>query len=102
MNYRQLTGLILGVSSCFIGSACSKTNLAVPAAPTVTIGGKQSEETRPLYFVNNVEVQNFKQVSPNAIESVNVVKPTATNDLVSTYGPKAKNGIIFVTLKKGK
>ena len=104
MNYRRLTVLILVVGSSFLGSACSKTNLAILPAPPTALVDKQSEDTRPLYFVNNVEVKDFKQakIGPNDIESVNVLKPSATNDLVSTYGPKAKNGVIFVTTKNGK
>ncbi|WP_097130143.1 hypothetical protein [Spirosoma fluviale] len=104
MNYRQLTGLTLVIGSSFLGSACSKTNLVIPAAPTAALVNKQGEDSRPLFFVNNVEVKDFKQakIGPNDIESINVLKPSATNDLVSTYGPKAKNGVIFVTTKRAK
>ena len=104
MNHRRLLLLILVAGSSFIGSACSKTNLGMPPAPTTALVDKQSDDTRPLCFVNNIEVQDFKQakLDPNDIKSVNVLKPSATNDLVGIYGPKAKNGVIFVTTKSSK
>lgn len=102
MNCRQLIALILLVSSSFWGSGCSKKNLAIPVAPTTALVGNQPEDTRPLYFIDNLEVSDLKQakINPNDIKSINVLKPSAENNLVSIYGPKAKNGVIFVTTKK--
>lgn len=104
MNYRQIASLIMVVGCTLVGSACSKTNFTTIPAPAAALVEKQNDGTRLLCFVDNVEVNEFTQskFGPNDIKSINVLRPSATNNLVDTYGPKAKNGVILVTTKNGR
>ena len=56
--------------------------------------------TQPLVVINGVisENQNVKNVDPETIQSINVLKGKSAT---SKYGDKGKNGVIEITLKKG-
>ncbi|MFD2034257.1 TonB-dependent receptor plug domain-containing protein [Belliella marina] len=61
-----------------------------------------SGENQPLYILKkdgkDTVIKDMKDINPNDIESITVLKDaTAT----SQYGPKASNGVIIITLKKG-
>jgi len=60
-----------------------------------------NSDTTPLYIIKTkdgeVEKTDLKNIDPNDIESISVIKgPTATFE----YGDKGKNGVIIITLKK--
>ena len=50
----------------------------------------------PLYIVDGKETDDIKNISPESIESITVLK----NDVVEKYGEKAKNGVVIITTKK--
>ena len=52
----------------------------------------------PLYVVDGVPVDNIKFLSPNDIESMQILKDASS---ASIYGSRAANGVIIVTTKKG-
>ncbi len=52
----------------------------------------------PLYIVDGVFVSNIDGVSPNDVESIEVLKDAAT---ASIYGSRAANGVVIVTTKGG-
>jgi TonB-linked SusC/RagA family outer membrane protein len=52
----------------------------------------------PLYIVDGVAVDNINHLSPNDIESIDVLKDAAS---AAIYGSRAANGVILVTTKKG-
>ncbi len=51
----------------------------------------------PLVIVDGVET-SFKNIDPNQIESISILKDGAA----SIYGARAGNGVVLVTLKRGK
>ena len=53
----------------------------------------------PLYVVDGVPGGNITDLSPNDIESIDVLKDAASSAI---YGARASNGVILVTTKKGK
>jgi TonB-dependent SusC/RagA subfamily outer membrane receptor len=70
--------------------------------PKVTIEAENGNpDTTPLYIIKSkdgeIEKTDLKDINPNDIESINVLKgSTATFQ----YGEKGKNGVIIITLKK--
>jgi len=55
--------------------------------------------SKPLYVVDGVVVNNIDYLSPSDIASVDVLKDAASSAI---YGARAANGVILVTTKKGK
>ncbi|WP_213280064.1 vWA domain-containing protein [Chryseobacterium indologenes] len=57
-----------------------------------------SSENAPLYVVNGIltKAYDFKNLDPNRIESVNVLKGSSATAI---YGSKAANGVVVVTTK---
>ncbi|TWI03260.1 Ca-activated chloride channel family protein [Flavobacterium tiangeerense] len=70
--------------------------------PTIRIRGKASirQSNEPLYIIDGVPVNpdEFKQLKPENIKTVNVLKDFAATSL---YGSRASNGVILVTTKNG-
>lgn len=52
----------------------------------------------PLYVVDGVPVDNIKFLSPNDIESMQILKDASS---ASIYGSRAANGVILITTKSG-
>lgn len=53
----------------------------------------------PLYVIDGVPGGSIEDLSPNDIESIDVLKDAASSAI---YGARASNGVILVTTKKGK
>lgn len=53
----------------------------------------------PLYVVDGVPIDNLSGISPNDIESIDVLKDAAS---AAIYGSRGSNGVILVTTKRGK
>lgn len=63
-------------------------------------GGK-TEPGQPLCLVDGREVVDLnKDVNPQRIQSITVLKDESVAEYIEQYGDKAKNGVILVTLKK--
>ena len=56
-------------------------------------------DPNPLYVVDGVPGGNIAALSPDDIESIDVLKDAASSAI---YGSRAANGVILVTTKKGK
>ncbi len=56
-------------------------------------------EGQPLFIIDGKEVKNFKNVSPEDIKSISVLKDGAAE---KQYGEKGKNGVVEIYTKKGK
>ena len=71
-------------------------------SPTIRIRGKASitQSNEPLYIIDGVPVnpEEFKQLKPENIKTVNVLKDFAATSL---YGSRASNGVILLTTKNG-
>ena len=65
----------------------------------VTIRGMGTAGSNtPLYVIDGVPNGNIEALSPNDIESIDVLKDAASSAI---YGARAANGVILVTTKKG-
>ncbi len=65
----------------------------------VTIRGMGTAGSNtPLYVIDGVPDGNIAALSPNDIESIDVLKDAASSAI---YGARASNGVILVTTKKG-
>jgi serine protease Do len=63
-------------------------------APAVVIG---TDGKTPLYILDGKIVDNIKDISPNDIESVSVLKGAMA---IKKYGEKAADGVVEITSKK--
>lgn len=85
----KTSGVFIAQSSGSPGSAMS-----------IKIRGNSSDGTNnPLYIVDGVKVSNIDFISPNDIESMEVLKDAASSAI---YGAEGGNGVIIVNTKKGK
>ena len=80
------------------------SNTADPSGtPSITLRGastlRTGEAQEPYYVIDGVPGVDLSLVSPDDIESIDVLRDaTAT----AIYGSKAANGVIIITTKKGK
>lgn len=66
----------------------------------VTIRGMGTAgSSTPLYVIDGVPGGDIASLSPNDIESIDVLKDAASSAI---YGARAANGVILVTTKKGR
>ncbi|SHM53537.1 SusC/RagA family TonB-linked outer membrane protein [Flavobacterium saccharophilum] len=61
--------------------------------------GSLSGSTEPLYVVDGIPYQSNPNISPDQIESLDILKDGAA---ASVYGTRASNGVILITTKRGK
>jgi TonB-linked SusC/RagA family outer membrane protein len=68
---------------------------------TVNLRGLASfnNNTPPLFIIDGVPTYDFNGLSPNDIESLQVLKDAAS---AAIYGARASSGVIIITTKKGK
>jgi TonB-linked SusC/RagA family outer membrane protein len=63
-------------------------------------GGSISQDNSPLYIVDGIPVENaLSIISPQEIESINVLKDAAST---AVYGARGANGVVVITTKGGK
>jgi TonB-dependent starch-binding outer membrane protein SusC len=53
----------------------------------------------PLYVIDGLETNSLNGLSPNDIESLDILKDASS---LAIYGQKGSNGVVIVTTKKGK
>lgn len=58
-----------------------------------------NNNTPPLFIIDGVPTYDFNGLSPNDIESLQVLKDAAS---AAIYGARASSGVIIITTKKGK
>jgi TonB-dependent SusC/RagA subfamily outer membrane receptor len=73
------------------------TKIAPPPPPHI------APPPTPLYVINGVPVQKnsnnpLKNINPNDIESINILKD---NSAVSLYGKEGEDGVVLITTKSG-
>ncbi len=66
---------------------------------SITIRGRNSinSSTDPLILVDGVEVKDLSHISPNMVESIEVLKDASS---ASIYGIRGANGVILITTRK--
>lgn len=114
----NLTGAVSSVKMADIPMAAttSISNLLTGRVPGLTITQNSAEPTGgysvlirgatstgagndPLYIIDGFPGGNINAISPNDIESVEVLKDASATAI---YGARAANGVILVNTKKGK
>ncbi|WP_036602067.1 TonB-dependent receptor [Olivibacter sitiensis] len=83
------------------GVLVSQSSSRPGAAPSVLIRGKRSisASSDPLYVVDGIPITGgMAQISPNDIESMDVLKDASATAI---YGARGSNGVIMITTKKG-
>lgn len=75
-------------------------NAAPGSMPSVTIRGASSfnSSTQPLFILDGGEVSSIAHISPNDIDSIEVLKDAST----SLYGVRGANGVIIIKTKTAK
>ena len=103
MKLRLITAIVLTACSCLFFTACYKEGSGItPSEPLhLTINEKSYSEAKPLVLIDGVEIDDIKKVkiNPSDIKSMTVLKSSPTNNLVDTFGIKAKDGVILVSTK---
>lgn len=70
------------------------------ASPTIRIRGYSSNvSSDPLYVVDGVRMKSISGIDPNDIASMEILKDAAS---AAIYGAEAGNGVVLISLKKGK
>jgi len=85
------------VSGVLVSQSSSKPG----STPSVLIRGKRSisASSDPLYVVDGIPITGgMGQISPNDIESIDVLKDASATAI---YGARGSNGVIMITTKKG-
>lgn len=109
-----LAGLVIaGACEAPTPAEVVETDLDASVAPllklnsrsTIRVRGNdpEAEGNQPLIYIDGVRMNGdapgmLNGLSPNDIESIEVLKGPAASTL---YGPKAKNGVLLITLKEG-
>jgi len=81
------------------GVTVMQTGVPGGAAQVRVRGLGSFNNNSPLYVVDGVQTGSISNLSPNDIESMQVLKDAAS---ASIYGVRGSNGVIVVTTKKGK
>jgi TonB-linked SusC/RagA family outer membrane protein len=71
------------------------------AGMSIRVRGATSVQAsnEPLYVVDGMPTDNISDLSPNDIESMQVLKDASS---ASIYGARAANGVVLITTKRGK
>lgn len=63
-------------------------------------GGSITQDAQPIYIIDGVQVENaLSVISPQDIESVDVLKDASTTAI---YGARGANGVVIITTKGGR
>ncbi|PSL44783.1 TonB-linked SusC/RagA family outer membrane protein [Chitinophaga niastensis] len=82
------------------GVSVESASGAPGAGLIITIRGMSTlGNNAPLYIVDGVFVSSIDGVSPNDVESIEILKDAAT---ASIYGSRAANGVVLITTKGGR
>lgn len=90
---QALQGKAAGVNIVTNDEPGAQPNIIIRGLGTVT------GASTPLYVIDNVETNGLNGLSPNDIESIDVLKDAAS---LAIYGQKGANGVVIITTKKGK
>lgn len=88
----SVQGRLAGVSISTDGTPGTNASINIRGLGSI-------RNNRPLFVVDGVPTLEIDGLSPNDIESFQVLKDAAS---ASIYGARASNGVILITTKKGK
>ncbi len=68
---------------------------------TIRVRGATSVQAsnEPLYVVDGLPSDDISNISPNDIESMQILKDASS---AAIYGARAANGVVLITTKRGK
>ncbi|RNC63977.1 SusC/RagA family TonB-linked outer membrane protein [Proteiniphilum sp. X52] len=71
------------------------------AGMTIRVRGATSVQAsnEPLYVVDGMPTDNISNISPNDIESMQILKDASS---AAIYGARAANGVVLITTKRGR
>ncbi|GAA3912538.1 SusC/RagA family TonB-linked outer membrane protein [Chitinophaga oryziterrae] len=94
------TNVMESVQGKLPGVDITKSSGAAGAKINVTVRGNRSirADNGPLYIVDGVQYENIQDISPNDIQSMEVLKDASSTAI---YGSRGANGVIIITTKKG-
>lgn len=97
----RLDGLVAGVSVVAGPTGAGGNSYQTASDQKSLIRGKStiSLGTEPLYVVDGVQMPTLKNLNPNDIDDITVLKDAAA---ATIYGVQASNGVIVITTKSGK
>ena len=100
LNSGVLTDPIQALQGKAAGVSVTKTGGDPSAGFSVRIRGASGYDanTQPLYVIDNIPNADPAMVSPDDIESYNILKDAASTAI---YGSQGSNGVILITTKKG-
>jgi TonB-dependent SusC/RagA subfamily outer membrane receptor len=89
----SLKGHVAGINIAQAGGAPGCSEIIVRGAASL------DKDSNPLYIVNGVPISEgkYKDLSPNSIKSVEVLKNESETSL---YGNRGRNGVILITTKE--
>ena len=97
---RPIISAAQGIQGKAAGVNVMSPNGSPGSTPTIRVRGTTSMNgsNDPLYVVDGVPVDNIKFLSPNDIESMQILKDASS---AAIYGSRGANGVILITTKKG-
>ncbi|WP_303309954.1 TonB-dependent receptor [Hymenobacter sp. BT730] len=106
INQQDINALpVTGVAQIMQGKAAGVAVTQATGAPGEAIavrirGVGTINDNNPLYIIDGVPTKDgINQISPNDIESINILKDAAA---AAIYGARASNGVVIITTKRGK
>ena len=88
----QLQGRVSGVTITGSGQPGQESKISIRGVNTFG-------NNTPLFIVDGVPTDGIKDLNPNDVESMQVLKDAGA---ASIYGSRAANGVVIVTTKKGR
>jgi TonB-dependent starch-binding outer membrane protein SusC len=100
-NIGQVTTPLQAISGKVAGLSISQSGSDPNGQPTVRLRGvgSLSANSSPLYVVDGVFVDDISVISPQDIESIDVLRDASSSAI---YGSRGADGVIIVTTKRGK
>jgi TonB-dependent SusC/RagA subfamily outer membrane receptor len=101
----NLGGATSNVAQAFQGRAAgvqvSQSNSAPGGATIVRVrgGNSISSTNEPLYVVDGFPSETGKDINPNDIEDIQILKDASATAI---YGARGANGVVIITTKRGK
>jgi len=92
---QMMQGRVAGVSITSDGQPGAAPSVRIRGVATFGIGAC----AEPLYVVDGVPIDGIRDINPNDIESVQVLKDASAGAI---YGNRAGNGVIIITTKSGR
>lgn len=101
LDQRPIVNVAQAIQGRAAGVAVMQPNGTPGAEMAIRVRGTTSYNgsNDPLYVVDGVPVDNIKFLSPNDVESIQILKDASS---AAIYGSRAANGVVLITTKAGR